>query len=145
MHTQNRKRVKKLIVALGLSAVLIYGYYEFRGFLYGPELSIESPQNGTTVETPVVDVSGTTKRISKITLNGGPIFVDEKGLFSKRVPLVPGHNYMTVSVEDRFGNVKTEVLEVIYVSEATPQNTEALPLSVSPVDEPSATSSDSEI
>ncbi|MEK7606327.1 MAG: hypothetical protein AAB458_01920 [Patescibacteria group bacterium] len=136
MHTKNRRRVKMLIFGAGLIALLLYSYYEFRGFLYGPELILLTPLAGETVTTPTIDVTGTTQRIVKITLNGSPIFVDEEGAFSETVSVLEGYNLFVVSVEDRFGNVAQESREVIYTPEATPQYyIEALPRSPSPIDE----------
>lgn len=145
MHTKNRQRAKRILLALGLSAIILYGYYEFRGFLYGPELDIVTPLHGSSVTSPVIDVTGTTERITKISLNGNPIFVDEKGAFSQRISLVPGHNYLTMSVEDRFGNVKTESFEVIYVPHSPPSRVEMGTSTPSVIDETGTTSPEVEL
>lgn len=140
MHTKNRQLAKRVLLALGLTAIFIYGYYEFRGFLYGPELVIESPISGSSFTSPVIDVVGYTKRITKISLNENPIFVDEEGLFSQRIPLVPGHNFLTMSVEDRFGNVKTEAVEVIYTPDNPPPRIEISTSTPVVIDEEATTS-----
>lgn len=135
----NRQRLKKIFITLGLGAILVYGYYEFRGLLYGPELIIGTPQNGVVTAEQVAIISGSTRRISKITLNGRNIFIDENGLFSEHLSLLPGVNFVTMSVSDRFGNSVTKSLEVVYDALPTLPSTEPV------VDETASTSPDTTI
>jgi hypothetical protein len=95
-------------------AIIAYAYYQMRDFLTGPIIIVNKPQSGETVHTEIVTISGSTKRISEITLNDRKIFTDTDGLFSEKVALSLGYNEIEVSVKDRFDREETKLLKVVY-------------------------------
>ncbi len=120
MHSPNRL-FKVIVLWVTLLAIFLYGFYEFRGYLYGPTLTITTPENGEKIEDGAVTVSGTARGINEITLNGRPIFIDEKGFFSETIALMEGYNKITVEVADRFENHQIEVREVMSTYEIVPE------------------------
>lgn len=109
-----RKLIKTIVLVVVLGGVAAYGLFEFRGFLGGPQIAVASPVDGATLTEEMVEVSGLTEHISKITLNGRPIFIDESGAFAERIPLLSGYNVLTLEAVDRFGNETRETREVVY-------------------------------
>ena len=120
MHSPNRL-IKVVVIGIAMLAILLYGFYEFRGYIYGPTLQITTPKNGDVIADGAVVVSGTALGINEITLNGRSIFVDEKGVFNETISLMSGYNILTVEVADRFGNHKKEVREVIAKPTISPE------------------------
>lgn len=109
-----QKILSRGLLTLALAAIIGYAYFEARPFLSGPQLEITAPQDGFSVSESPLSVTGEAHRISEITLNGNPIFVDENGLFERLVPLAPGYAVIEVTVKDRFGRSKTLTLRGTY-------------------------------
>lgn len=119
--TVNRIQPK---VFVGIAFVLIfalYGVERAKHFLSGPELVITYPADGMTSTSSAIAVRGTARNISMLYLNGGQIFTDEAGLFSKRLLLAPGYTILEVRAEDRFDRVEREVRAVVYRQHADPE------------------------
>lgn len=92
--------------------------------LYGPDVVLNVPQNGMTVEEELVEITGAATNVAEITMDGKPIFIDDSGAFSEKRLLNPGINSFMFEVKDKFGRVKTETLEIVYAPTAsadTPQ------------------------
>lgn len=104
----------KLAVAL-IVVVFVGGYalYESRNLIIGPRLQIVEPASGFSTKKAVVEVKGWAKNISFISINDLQISVDELGQFREKVILFPGYNAIKVSVHDKFGRVREEIIELI--------------------------------
>ncbi|GMU74478.1 MAG: hypothetical protein AMXMBFR44_6750 [Candidatus Campbellbacteria bacterium] len=113
-----QKILSRGLLTLVLVAIVGYAYFEARPFLSGPQLEVTSPQDGFSAFESPLSVTGEAHRISEITLNGNPIFVDENGRFERLVPLSPGYATIQVSVRDRFGRSKTLLLRGTYTPTA---------------------------
>jgi len=92
--------------------VIFYGLYEVRNYLSGPELSVLTPANGAIVKDSLIEVSGETKRIAKIEVDGRRVFANTAGQFATPLLLGYGYNIIKVEVSDQFGRRITKVLEV---------------------------------
>ncbi len=115
LHEQAGKTiVKAIFIALIVIAIAGYSYFQARNLIKGPQVSITSPSNGTTLGNPMVTVSGTAKNISFITLNNRQIFVDDNGNFKEDVLLSPGYNTWELQAKDKFGRVVTKNIELIF-------------------------------
>jgi len=116
---RNLKRIIRVsLLVAALVSVTLYGAYEFRNYFAGPVITLATPLPGTVSEEGIIDVSGETRSIAHITLNGRPIFIDETGAFKEEVALLPGYNKMTVRANDRFGNESEVTREIVYTGEA---------------------------
>lgn len=91
----------------------VYGFYKSRGLLEGPEIIVESPQDGQTVSNSYVEIKGVAKNISFIRLNGRQIFTDEYGNFQESLLLAKGYNIMEVSTKDKFNRTAIKQLHLV--------------------------------
>jgi hypothetical protein len=106
------KKIKLLAGLVLFGALAGYVYFQARFLIEGPVISIVSPQNGSSVEEPLVTISGTTKNISYITLNNRQIFVDENGRFEEKLIVAEGYNIMGLVAKDRFGRKVEKTIEL---------------------------------
>lgn len=83
--------------------VVGYGAYEARRLVEGPEITIESPRDGSATSSIVVTVSGVAQNISFLTINDGASYTDEHGRFVYRFAPPAGYTVVTVAAIDRFG------------------------------------------
>ena len=105
-------------VAGFVGGMLYYAYYQSRGIISGPQISVISPQNGETIRNPLVHVYGTTKRAKQITLDGREIFIDLEGNFGEELLLAPGYNIIELAALDAEGHNTKKTLEVVYYEDA---------------------------
>lgn len=80
-----------------------------------PAVSITSPADGLTVETPAVTVSGTTEPGASLDVNGMSAFVEADGSFSCVIMLVDGANTITATATDDWGNSRSASVGITYV------------------------------
>lgn len=93
-------------IAISLVCVLIvvgYGLFEARKLIEGPQVTIETPKNGSATSTTAVVISGTADNISFLTINDAPAYTDESGHFSLTLSPPTGYTVFTVAGVDRFG------------------------------------------
>ena len=106
--------IKFLIGALFVGVIFGYTYFQSSFLADGPQFTLLEPSSGTMFEESLIEIKGTVLRVSDITLNGDPIFIDEEGNFSETILLLPGQNIITLEAQDKFERKITEVLELIY-------------------------------
>jgi len=114
MHNQPRKILKRSALTLIVVAILSYGYFQSRNFLYGPSITILEPVHGETYTDSLVNITGSAKRISYLELNDRQIFIDENSNFNEKLLLADGYNIMVLKARDRFGREETKTLEIVY-------------------------------
>ena len=79
-----------------------YVTFQSRLLIAGPSITLTN--NPEIVrEDRVVTVEGTAQNVVFITLNGRPIFIDERGHFRQLLVLQDGYTIMTIRAEDRYG------------------------------------------
>ena len=93
--------------------LIAYSLYQARALLVGPQIWIENPQDGDTVENPLVIVEGQSKNIAWISLNDRQIFTNEEGAWSEKLLISPGLSIMTVKARDRFGRETKKSVQVV--------------------------------
>jgi hypothetical protein len=91
-----------------------YSYFQSRKLIGGPQIVIESPQNGATVKESLVEIKGKASNIKDISLNDRPIFIDEQGNFDEKLLVPPGYTIMSMKADDRFGRKTSQTLELYY-------------------------------
>ncbi len=106
--------IKAIIFSLLIVSILGYTYFQMRDLVTGPVITVTSPENGAVFGTAPVDIVGSTRNISEITLNDRDIFISEDGVFSEKLLLSPGYNIITLQAEDRFGRTTQKILELTY-------------------------------
>jgi hypothetical protein len=97
---------KKVFIIAGGILLLIYGLWQSRDYLRGPQLYLESPADGAVLTESLISVKGQATDISKFSLNGRTIFTDEDGRFEEKILLAPGINNIELWAEDKFGHQK---------------------------------------
>ena len=110
-------RLTKILLGLFFAAVLLYAYFEVRGLLYGPRISIDS--NITTSHDQYVLISGHAERIAELSVNGAPVPVTTDGLFEVPYLLAPGNNQIMFDARDSYGNTASQTVEVVYIPPIT--------------------------
>ncbi len=98
MHTR-----KVLITSVSIAFVVFFILYtaiEFRGLFLGPRINLYSPEDGTTVTSPIVNIDGISERTKELTINGNQTLIDTEGHFSVNLVLSPGYNIITIVATD---------------------------------------------
>ena len=107
------KRVptKAAIIAIGTALFLIIGYTLLAAFpfLEGPSLAL-LPIDDTK---DTIEVSGQTRRVSFLSINGLPVALNEDGSFRVERAFPPGYTAVTVLATDRFGRTLTKELTFV--------------------------------
>src|SRR3989344_5888032 len=106
-------------IALIVSALTIYVYFQFRDYLIGPTINISYPIAGSTVYGPEIEIRGKAERVSSLSLNDSQIFIDPTGSFKEKLILSDGYNIMKFEAKDRFGKQTEKLLEFMVTSTAT--------------------------
>lgn len=105
--------IKIGLIALACIGIAGYTYYQARNIVYGPQITLVRPINGSTVSEPLVTISGNAKNISFISLNDRQIFVDKYGTFSEELLLSSGYNIWELEAKDKFGRVVSKKIELV--------------------------------
>jgi len=94
-----------------LFAVLLllggYGLIEAWPLVYGPNLSVASPKDGTSFSDGIVPIAGNAARAAQLTLNGEGLLHDQNGDFSSTLTFPRGGSILTFVAIDRFGRKVT--------------------------------------
>ena len=90
----------------------VYGLYKARGFLAGPKIKINEPENGQVFQNSLISVNGKAENVALIYLNGRQIFTDENGLFKESLLLAKGYGIITIEAKDKFGRIIKKTREV---------------------------------
>ena len=106
--------LKFTLTTLFAIAILGYALFQARNIISGPIVIVQEPENGATLDYSLVDIKGTAKNISHISMNDRQIFTDDKGEFNEKLLLSYGYNIITIKAKDRFGRDTEKTLELIY-------------------------------
>ena len=108
--------MKNWLVVLVVLVVVLYGLFEARKLLEGPEITIESPADGSATSTSAVTVVGTAQNIAFLTINDAPSYTDETGRFVYRFSPPAGYAIVTVAATDRFGRRASKSVSINLVN-----------------------------
>src|SRR3989344_1447618 len=117
-------------IALGVFFLIVlgYAYFEARGLLFGPKITVASQV--TEVHDPLVTIKGKADRISSLSMNGKSIAVTEDGAFEEPYLLAPGYNRVVLDAQDKYGRSRSRAIEIIYTpSPKASENEPTLPIS----------------
>ncbi|MEK9201514.1 MAG: hypothetical protein AAB944_00930 [Patescibacteria group bacterium] len=114
MSARGKFIFKVLGITISSLFFLLYIFYQGKSIIEGPLISIQSPINGATITSSLIEVRGISDNIARISLNDRPIFIDEEGFFKEKILLSPGYNIIKLTAADKFGRVKEQILELIY-------------------------------
>lgn len=108
-------RITTIVIVVFFAVLLGYAYFEARGVLYGPRITVSSET--TEVHDPFVVIKGQADRISSLSMNGKSIDVTESGAFEEPYLLSPGLNRITLDAADKYGRKRSQVLQLVYTPE----------------------------
>jgi len=110
---QFRDIVRGSIVIVLLCLVVAYVLFQARFLLIGPQIAL-SRELPIKQNERVVTLTGSTENISRLWLNGRPIFTDPQGNFSTDVVLQNGYTVTKLEAEDRYGRRTALTREFVY-------------------------------
>lgn len=110
-------------IALGIFFLIVLGYtyFEARGLLFGPSITVSSKI--TEVHDPFVTIKGQADRISSLSMNGKTIPVTENGAFEEPYLLSLGYNRIVFDASDKYGRTRRQAIEIIYTPRSEPAPT----------------------
>ena len=110
-------------IALGIFFLIVlgYAYYEARGLLFGPSITVSS--SVTEVREPFIMIRGQADRISSLSMNGKTIPVTEDGAFEEPYLLSAGYNRIVLDASDKYGRTRRQAIEIVYTPPATSEAT----------------------
>ncbi len=83
-----------------------------------PEITINSPQNNTKVNTDLVTVMGKIVDmgvgVDSVTVNGNPVALSSEGAFATQIALTKGTNTITIVATDKAGHKSTKMITIYY-------------------------------
>ena len=105
-------------IALGVFFLIIlgYAYYEARGLLFGPSITVSS--DITEVHDPFITIKGQADRIASLLMNGKTIPVTEDGAFEEPYLLSVGYNRIVLDASDKYGRTRRQAIEIVYTPKA---------------------------
>jgi len=109
-------RLTKIAIGIFFAIVAGYAYFEARGMLFGPKISI--PAGITEVHEPFITLKGRADRIASLSMNGKVISVTEDGAFEEPYLLSEGINRIVFDARDKYGRSRQEIIQVVYVRPA---------------------------
>ncbi len=109
----NKITAKIALIILAVAFLGGYFLYQARGYLLGPEITIDSPKSGEVFNDSYLAVKGRALNISSLSLNGRQIFTDEHGIFNEGLLLAKGYNIIEITATDKFGRMKKDRRDVV--------------------------------
>lgn len=98
----------KGVIAVVLLLLVGYGLLEARHLVQGPAIELVSPTSYTSYPGGFIEISGRARNTEELSLNGGPLLIDEEGRFSDTILLPSGGGILSLTATDRFGRTVTE-------------------------------------
>lgn len=97
-------------------ALLAAGYLFWQAYLLQepPPLLILSPEDGTRLNVPQVEVRGETAPNAQVTVNGRTAVVDKEGNFNLKFDLPRGLTTLTIDAKRRYGSPVSKIIRVDY-------------------------------
>lgn len=106
----------KMIVAVAIFLVVIGGfsylYSQVGRFASVPRLVLTNPISDDTILGNSISISGFTDEDAKLSINGQPVLVSDKGEFKEDVLLQNGVNNITILAINRFSKETTKTINI---------------------------------
>jgi len=108
-----RTVIQGSLLFIGLLFALVYITYQARFLIIGPQITLTSDVE-LQQNVRQITLNGTATNISRLWLNGRPIFTDPTGTFAAAVILENGYTVTTLKAEDRYGRTTTITRPFVY-------------------------------
>jgi hypothetical protein len=108
-----RTVLKVALLSVGLFIILIYVTFQARYLIIGPQITLtDEPE--LRQNTRQIYLTGEASNISRLWLNGRPIYTDAKGNFKEALVLENGYTITTLKAVDRYGRETTVNRQFVY-------------------------------
>ena len=98
----------RFFIGLIISVFAVYGLWEAYPLIAGPALTIVEPVSGAHYLDGIVAITGQARRVTALTLDGGPLFAEQSGRFTTTLAFPRGGSILTLTATDRFGRSVTK-------------------------------------
>ena len=99
--------------AIVIIVIVAYAIWRSLNYARGPAIIISEPANGSSAMASTISIKGHVDRVNNLTMNGGPISIDEQGNFVQSVIVFPGTNKITFVASDQFGRSEEKELDIL--------------------------------
>ncbi len=120
MHWNLKRALTVLLLSLFIGSLIGYALYQSRGIIEGPTITLTGLEDGDTLSSRIVPITGVAKRAKSLTLDGREIFVDLSGNFNEKLLLYPGYNIIELVAKDADGREAKETLRVVWSGTSSP-------------------------
>lgn len=117
-HSSIFKTVLTILIITGIAG---YSLYTSRFLIQGPEITLEginTANNSLVTNNKTVSLKGNVQHSSFISINGRPIFINEKGDFNEQLLLSSGVSIIDIYAKDKFGKEMRKKVDVVYQGQA---------------------------
>lgn len=119
LHRYTFGSLLRILSICGLILILVgYMTYQARNIIQGPQINLTDTYTPVS-EDRLVLITGNTKNIVRILVNGREIHTTSDGTFAHRLILENGYTIVTLSAHDRFGRSTTITRSYVYVGMPT--------------------------
>ncbi len=113
MTTSKKPSIKKILLSIGIVAILGVIFYNTKDIIFGAPLSIYTALDGATISSSYLPISGVAKHAATLEINGRIVAMNKNGSFSDGALLSPGYNIVEISQTDRFGKEKRRIVHLV--------------------------------
>ena len=115
----DKKKLTKLnlvIVALVVLVLIVLGYlfYSSKQVRTGPQILLNTPEEGIVVNTPTVEFNARLQNVDRVTIHDRNVDIGADGLVSDRLVLQPGENTFEIKAYDRLGQETSKEFKIIF-------------------------------
>jgi hypothetical protein len=97
------KQIIKIFFILFFVSILGFGIFRLSPILQGPNVEVYNLQNGDTKEGTFLEISGDSKNLHKLFINGTITEISKSGKWQTRLALFPKNNIIQIVGIDKFG------------------------------------------
>lgn len=94
--------MKLFVITVLTFSIIGFGIFAFRGIIFAPVITVLTVQDGMHVPSGVIEVSGTTKRVESLFIQGKQIVRSPQGTFSVEVAVFAPYTIIELEAKDRF-------------------------------------------
>lgn len=104
--------ISVLIFIILTTSGFIYFYKELNNFSQDPRLVILQPSGSLSIEKNSFEIIGITDEGNQVSINGQPVYVNNKGEFKENLSLQKGLNSIKIEARNKFGNINEEEINI---------------------------------
>jgi hypothetical protein len=114
MRQDAKKIIKIASVSILFIFIVLYAFFRSKDLIFGVQIKNVNIVDGAKVTNNIMNITGTAKNATDLTLDGREISVDQQGNFNETIALLPGYNVIDIKAQDKFGHVDEKNYKVIY-------------------------------